>query len=117
MSAQRIQPSQVLAQQRVDDPPLSAGDVLGDPGPLQQLEHPVADRRCQAARGRLPVGDGAGDDQGALVQSSDLLHGLLHRRQVAGQRRLVADGEQVEIDRPGVELHRDQVGLLGDDSV
>ena len=49
------------------------------------------------------------------VQPPDALHGLLHRRAIAGDRALEGQLDQVGADRGGLELDREQVGLLRDE--
>ena len=56
ISAQRIETAQVLLEQWVDDPPVTAGDVLDDPGLQKELEDPVADGGRQAPGDRAVGG-------------------------------------------------------------
>ena len=97
-SSEWVEFAQVVPEQRIDDPPVATRYVLGDPCVQQQFEHPVTDRRCQPSRNRLTSGDRPRDLKRVLVESSDLLHGLLHRRQISGERRSVAELDEVEVD-------------------
>lgn len=78
----------------------------------EQVEHAVADRGREPPRRRLTLGDGASDRERVLVQAPDLLHALLHRRQVTGERGLVAERDEVEVDRPLFELDRPPLAEL-----
>ena len=86
------------SEQRVHDLPVAPRYVLNDPCSQQELQHPVANRRRQPLRNRLPMGQRARNLEGVLVQAPDLLDRLLHRQRVAVERRFKAERDHVEVD-------------------
>jgi len=102
---QWIKTAQVVLQQRVDDPPVAPGDVLDDPGLQQKLEYAVANGGRPALRYRTVSGDRTGYLECVLMQTADLLHRLLHRRQVSDESRTVAEFDEVKVDVSAVELN------------
>jgi hypothetical protein len=113
-SAEWIQPAQVLPQEWIDDAPVAAAEVLDDARAFQALEDPVTDGGRKTPRWGLSEGHAACDRQSVLVRAPDLLHGLLHCRQVTVQCRLIAELDHVKVDQPLGELDRDEMGLLSD---
>src|SRR5439155_8221181 len=106
--AEGVETTQVCLEERVDDSPGASTRVLDYPRAKEQLEHTVTDRRSKALGDGLATGQGAGDLEGVLVQPSDALDGLLHRRQVAFERGVVAKLNEVEINIAAAQQHRDE---------
>lgn len=113
-SSERVQVSKIGLEQRVDDPPVSPRHVLDDARAHQQLEHAVSNCRRQSPRNGLASRQRTCDLERVLVEPPDVFDGLLHRREVAVERSVVAQLNHVEIDVAAIELHGDEMCLLGD---